>query len=65
MPHTYTHLLHTVPPQTIFFCYLIVHSSFWASIFHKWCIRFRMILICDGHSFIRGRGEHMFAQLYT
>ena len=24
-----------------------------------------MILIFDGHSFIRGRGEHMFAQLYT
>ena len=24
-----------------------------------------MILIRDGHSFIRGRGEHPFAQLYT
>ena len=24
-----------------------------------------MILIRDGHSFIRGRGEHLFAQLYT
>ena len=24
-----------------------------------------MILIRDGHSFIRGHGEHLFAQLYT
>ena len=24
-----------------------------------------MILIHDGHSFIRGRGQHLFAQLYT
>ena len=26
------------PPTTTFFCSLIVHSPFWASIFHKWCI---------------------------
>ena len=69
MPHTYTHLLHTAypppPPHTTFFSYLIAHSPFWASNFHKRCIRFRVMLIRDGHSFIRGPGEHLFAQLYN
>ena len=66
MPHTYTHLLHTVqPPNTTFVSYLIVHSPFWVCILHKWCIGFRIILIRDGHSFIRGPGGLLFTQFYN
>ena len=36
--YIHTFVTYCLPPHTTFFSCLIVHSPFWASIFHKWCI---------------------------